>query len=100
MLTIKKEINGGTVTFCLGGRLDDDNASQLEAELQRLPKRMNALVFDLKDLEYISTTGLRVLILAQKQMNSRGRMYLTNVGPDVMQTMEIKGLSEVFNIWD
>ena len=98
MLTINHETDGETTTFSLAGRFDFADAPQLEAELKPVYRRTKTLIFDLEGLESISSSGLRVLLSAQKQMNRRGRMRLINVGEAVLQTMEIKGFTEIFNI--
>ena len=100
MLTIEKTTNGEKVTIALEGRLDINSAPQLTEELQRSLKNTTELVFDLGKLKYISSAGLRVLLLAQKQMNRQGRMRLVNVGESVMDTLEITGFTEIFYIAD
>ena len=100
MLTINKTENGDQTTFALSGRLDAGSAGQLEAELQPAFRHTKMLIFDLGDLQFISTDGLRVLLSAQKQMNRQGRMRLTNVGEAVMRRLETKGLAEIFSISD
>ena len=99
-LTINKTENGDQTTFSLSGRFDATSAPQLETDLQQTLKRTKTLIFDLQNLSYISTTGLRVLLSAKKQMNRRGQMSLIHVGESVMKTLEIKGLSDVFMISD
>ncbi len=98
MLTIKKDTEGEKVTFSLTGRLDAGSAPQLETELRRALDRTTELVFDMQGLEYISSAGLRVLLLAQKQMNLQGRMRLVNVGEAVMEILEITGFVDIFFI--
>jgi anti-sigma B factor antagonist len=100
MLTINRTGDGELLTVALGGRLDAAGAAQLEAELSRALKNTKTLVFDLQDLRYISTGGLRVLLSAQKRMNRQGRMRLTNVGETVMRTIEVKGFEEIFHFTD
>ena len=100
MLTINKTENGDQTTFALAGRLDAGAAQQLEAELQPTFRHTKTLVFDLRDLQFIATPGLRVLLSAQKQMNRQGRMRLTGVGEAVMQRIETKGLADIFHISD
>ena len=97
MLTINKTADG-EVTVCLDGRLDIDSAEQLETELRKALKKTKLLVFDLQNLKYISSAGLRVLLSAQKRMNMQGRMRLVNVGDTIMQTLERRGLDDIFNI--
>ena len=98
MLTINKTVEGKKVTFALAGRLDNTGAPQLESELKRALERTTELVFDLRELEYVSSAGLRVLLLAQKQMNLQGRMRLENVPESVFEILEITGFTDIFFI--
>ena len=100
MLTINKASDGEKVTIRLEGRLDASGAQQLEAELRRELAYTTELVFDLRGLTYISSAGLRVLLLAQKKMNTQGRMRLEHVNETVMGTLEITGFAEIFYIAD
>ncbi len=100
MLTINKTTEGEKVTFRLDGRLDIGAAQQLETELKRALEHTTELVFDLEKLDYISSAGLRVLLLAQKQMNKQGRMRLIHVCENVMETLEITGFVDIFFIAD
>ena len=68
-MTITKNQNGSSLTIALEGRLDTITAPQLEDELRASLPSVNDLVFDLTDLVYISSAGLRVLLSAQKTMN-------------------------------
>ena len=97
MLTINRTADN-EVTVCLDGRLDIDTAEQLESGLRKALKKTKVLIFDLQNLKYISSAGLRVLLSAQRQMNRQGRMRLIHVGEAVMQTLELRGLDEIFNV--
>ena len=56
------------------------------------------LTFDLKQLDYLSSAGLRVLMSSQKIMNKQGDMRLINVNEDVMDIFDMTGLTDVFDI--
>ncbi|MGN1104993.1 MAG: STAS domain-containing protein, partial [Candidatus Coproplasma sp.] len=56
------------------------------------------LIIDMKNLEYISSAGLRVLLKTQKAMRAKGTMKLVNVGESVMEVFEITGFSDILTI--
>ena len=97
-MEIIKNVNNNTCTICLKGRLDTTTAPQLEAELKTALNGINELVFDLKDLVYISSAGLRVLLAAQKVMNSQGNMKIINVIAEIMEVFEITGFTDILTI--
>lgn len=80
------------------GRLDTVTAPELEAELEKILPNTNALVLDIEKLEYISSAGLRVILKAQKAMNTKGTMKLSHVGESVMEVFDITGFSDFLNI--
>lgn len=97
-MEIIKTVNNNTCTICLKGRLDTTTAPQLEAELKTALNGISELVFDLKDLVYISSAGLRVLLAAQKVMNSQGSMKIINVIAEIMEVFEITGFTDILTI--
>lgn len=98
MLNINKEQNGGLLTVALEGRLDTVTAPELESELTASLDGAEELVLDMKDLEYISSAGLRVLLSAQKNMSSKGSMKLINVNETVMEILEVTGFTDILTI--
>ncbi len=96
-LNIEKKFSGVN-TLVLSGRLDTVTAPQLEAELEKILSDSDALVLDMANLEYISSAGLRVILKAQKAMNTKGTMKLIHVGESIMEIFDITGFSDFLNI--
>ena len=97
-MKIKKSQNESQLIIALEGRLDTLTAPQLEAELNASLDEIAELVFDFKDLEYISSAGLRVLLSAHKAMSKKGSMKVTNVREEVMEVFELTGFSDILTI--
>ena len=96
-MTAEKKFENGTLTITLEGRLDTTTAPELEREIGDLSDVQN-LVIDMKNLEYISSAGLRVLLKAQKIMNVKGSMKRINVGGMIMEVFEITGFLDILTI--
>ena len=97
-MTIEKAQSGTSYTLALTGRLDTVTAPQLEAELKQCFVDASELILDFKGLNYISSAGLRVLLLSQKIMNKQGKMILLNVCETVQEVFEMTGFSDILNI--
>ena len=97
-MTITSKMNGTALEIALEGRLDTITAPQLEDELRASLPSVKDLVFDLTDLVYISSAGLRVMLASQKTMNKQGSMCIRNVSPDVMEVFELTGFVDILNI--
>ena len=97
-MKIEKDVNGTGLAIAVAGRLDTTTAPQLEQVLKESLDGITDLSIDFKDLEYISSAGLRVLLSAQKIMNTKGSMKLTGVNETVMEIFEVTGFSDILTI--
>lgn len=97
-MTIEKKVENEKVTLKVAGRLDTTTAPELEAELDGAIGDAKDLVFDLSGLEYISSAGLRVILKAQKAMNTKGSMKLTGVNDSIMEVFDITGFLDILTI--
>jgi anti-anti-sigma factor len=85
------------------GRIDQSSADTfmeaLAPHLERCAAGEDRLVLDLSDLEYISSAGLRVLMLAAKQTKAQGgTLLVTGLQPLVKEILEISRFTMVLNI--
>lgn len=97
-MTIAKTLEGKKLTVALEGRLDTGTSPQLESELKTSVNGVEELVLDLKDLAYMSSAGLRVLLAAQKVMNRQGSMKVIHVNETIAEIFEITGFNEILTI--
>ena len=97
-MTITQKKDGGKLTVELGGRLDTTTAPQLESELRPALDGVSELTLDMKELEYISSAGLRVLLSTQKVMNKQGSMVILNANESILEIFEVTGFSDILTI--
>lgn len=97
-MTINTTKEQGTVTIAPVGRLDSVTAPQLEEAVDAVLGEAQALRFDFKDLEYISSAGLRVLLKAQNRMNGKGTMTVTGVNEMIQEVFDVTGFSDVLTV--
>ena len=98
-MDIQKQLNGNKMTMKVSGRLDTNSAPQLETELKNVLKDLTEMVFDFSELDYISSAGLRVLLSAQKNMNSqKGSMRITGANEIVKEIFEVTGFTDILTI--
>ena len=97
-MTITPNRQGDTLTLALGGRLDTNTSPELDAALKSSLDGVKLLVLDLKDLVYLSSAGLRVILAAQKKMNRQGRLVIRHVCATIMEVFEITGFSDILTI--
>lgn len=97
-MEINKIQNGDQLTLEVSGRLDTVTAPDLQDELDKSLDGIAHLVLDFKNLEYISSAGLRVVLAAQKEMNRLGDMRVINSSPDVVSIFEMTGFSDFLTL--
>ena len=96
-MTIEKELNDGKLVFKLAGSLDTTTAPNLEKEVNNLEEGIKELVFDFENLKYVSSAGLRVILITQKKAHNF-KFYLTHVSTDVKEVLDMTGFSEFVKI--
>ena len=94
-MTIREITNGSETVMELAGWLDTQTAPELEAAIGAL-NGTAALILDLKELEYISSAGLRQLVVAHKKMN--GELTLRNVSTEIMDILRMAGFDKRLHI--
>ena len=97
-MTITTKMNGTSLDVVLVGRLDTETAPKLEKELSGKLNGVEELTLDLKDLEYISSAGLRVLLATYRSMSSKGRMKVINANEIVREVFAVTGFTEILTI--
>lgn len=97
-MKIQKDRKDQELTVTLNGRLDTTTAPMLEQELQQSWNDISSLILDLKELDYISSAGLRVILTAQKQMLKQGSMKLRNLSDNVREVFEMTGFADIMTI--
>ncbi len=97
-MDIHMEATGPILLVTVSGRLDTTTAPQLEQELSASLDDVTELELDFRELEYLSSAGLRVLLGAQKRMNQQGSMVVRNVNQVIMEVFDITGFSGILTI--
>lgn len=97
-MDIKKELNGDSLVISLSGRLDAVTSQDLDKVISSSLDGVKDLVFDLTDLVYIASAGLRTLLVAQKRMKKQGDMKLRHVSKDVKDVLEMTGFIDFLTI--
>ena len=97
-LNISVSNNGTEYTFTLEGRLDTITSPDLEGEINKATPGAAKLILDLKNLDYISSAGLRVLLGAAQAMDGKGDMVVRNLNQSVREVFDLTGFSNLFNI--
>ena len=98
-MTINKTLEQAKLCLAPVGRLDTINAPHFESELDASLSGVKELVIDLKDLSYMSSAGLRLMLKAHKKMTVQGgSMKVIGANAMIAEVFEITGFADVLTI--
>ena len=94
-----KDMNDGICLMSISGRIDSNYSVDLEKALNKAADEYSRIIMDLKDTEYISSSGMRVLLAGKKTLREKnGEIILISLQPVVRDVFEIAGLARLFSI--
>ncbi|MBP3856458.1 MAG: STAS domain-containing protein [Ruminiclostridium sp.] len=98
-LTIQKSLENDTYTITVSGRLDTSNSVQFDNESRPCTKDAKKMILDFEHLEYISSSGLRVILRLHKIMSEKGgELVVRKPTRMVTEVLDVTGFGEVLNI--
>lgn len=96
-MNLKKNSTGSKLMIMVSGRIDTSTAPELQEYANSSLDGVTELVFDFKEVNYVSSAGLRVLLSLQKKMMKVGSMKLINVNEAVNDVFEVTGFDEILD---
>lgn len=96
---IDKQVRGPVTVISFDGRLDSGTAPLAQNELMALLPDHGRALLDMTQLSYMSSAGLRVLLLAYRQARSTGaHLALVGLPPEVREVMAATGFLDFFEV--
>ena len=91
---------GNTIVAHLSGRLDTAAAVEIMPDIQSLAEQANQhIILDCTELEYISSSGLRLFLTLRKESASKGgKLQVRNINNDIRQVFMMTGFISLFEI--
>lgn len=98
-MTITKANNGDTVVLSVEGRVDTNTSPLLQKAILEAFQGAKNLTLDLAEVKYVSSAGLRALLIGQKTASSKGGvMEVINVQPMVKSVLDTVGFTNILNL--
>ncbi len=97
-MTLDTNVNNDQVIGTLKGRLDTAAAVQFTKDMEPLMENADKeIVLDCSKLDFISSSGLRLLLTLRKEtMAKGGKVIIKEVNDDIQQVFKITGFSSLF----
>ena len=98
-MTISETRREGMIQLDIEGRVDTNNSPQLQQSILQAFQKGSHVVLNLEKVEYVSSAGLRALLIGQKTANSKGgTMKLIHVCATVMEVFTVTGFASMLTI--
>ncbi|MEV6865326.1 STAS domain-containing protein [Streptosporangium subroseum] len=100
-MELRKDVRGGVTVIAMDGRLDSETAPRVQQNLEALFPGDGLVVLDMSRTTYMSSAGLRVLLLVYRQtQRSAARLALTGLSDDLREIMDATGFLAFFTVVD
>ena len=101
MMDIKVAIKQNTQVVTIVGEIDGSSAPQAQEVILAQVSEGSKVVLDMTGVTYMSSAGLRMLLLAYRTVNSRGgKIVLVGLSSDLKDTMSVTGFLDFFTCVD
>lgn len=99
-MKITQTLSNNDQVLSICGRIDTITSNQLSEEIDKaMINKFEKLILDFREVDYISSAGLRIIIVAQKKITAGGKkLELTNMNETVKNVFDITGFSQILNI--
>lgn len=98
-MTITASKKEDEILLQIEGRVDTNTSSELQTEILNGFQKQNKLTLDFEKVVYVSSAGLRALLIGQKTAVSKGGiMKLIHVPEIVMSVFEMSGFADILTI--
>ncbi len=94
-MNLKRKTDGTAMTVTVTGRIDTATAPEFEQGVKPYLGNITDLTLDFKEVNYVSSAGLRALLSLHKVMMKQGSMKLVNVNEEVCDVFEVTGFDEI-----
>ncbi|MCC9620341.1 STAS domain-containing protein [Thalassospira sp. MA62] len=101
-MAVEVKADGPVQTILMIGRLDSSSAAEAEATVKAVIEQgADRLLIDMSALDYISSAGLRVVLVAAKNMQKTGgSMAVCGMSPSVREVFEMTGFLKILKVYD
>lgn len=87
------------ILYQVEGRVDTNTSRELQARILNGFQKSSAIILDLKEVTYVSSAGLRALLIGEKTAKAKGgRMEVLHVQEPVMEVLMMSGFDKILDI--
>lgn len=91
MIVTSQRVNANTVKIFVAGRIDTVHAAEFRREVMKISLGVRKIIFDFRDVEYVSSSGLREILICQKNYSI---VQIENVRREIYQLFLMAGFDK------
>ena len=95
---LNSDIRKKVYTIAVSGRIDTLTAPSLEEKVREIENDADKLIIDMREVEYISSAGLRVIVAAHRTMLPKNGLVLRGLTKNVSTVINLTGFNKILNI--
>jgi len=100
-MNVNIKTDGNIVIISIEGSIDSKTAGDLQSQIMEKVSETNNVLLDLTKVDYVSSAGLRVLLMIYRQIKSKnGKVILVGVSEEIRDVMSMTGFINFFEIAD
>ena len=100
-MQVSETRSGNATILRIAGRVDSSVAKTLEQKVTELAGRDGSIIVDLREMNYVSSAGLRSFIILAKHARAKSQtIALSGMNEEVSEIFEISNLLELFTVFD
>lgn len=97
-MNLTKNYNGKELTIIVKDKIDTVMAPDFENEIMDEMGKFDSLIVDFNELDYISSAGLRVLIVVERKLAPQNIPFVIKVNDTIKEILLISGLDKILNL--
>jgi anti-anti-sigma factor len=98
--SMQHENSGNVTVVTISGRVDSATAVTMDTELTELIPASRKMVLDLKDVEFLSSAGVRAIVKALKTAKkSNHKIKLASIPGHIAEVLQTVGLMEIMQVY-
>ncbi len=98
-MTIDEAKSGEMIQLNVHGKVDANSSNELQMEVLKAFQKCPSVILNFADVSYISSAGLRALLIGQKTASSKGGKFLIiNANETVCEVLRVTGLQKVLSV--
>ena len=100
-MNVSISTNENIVIITIEGSIDSKTAGDLQSQIMGTVSETNNVLLDLSSVSYVSSAGLRVLLMIYRQIKSKnGKVILVGISEEIRDVMSMTGFVNFFEITD